>query len=75
LDPQGNLVVLHELTDEDEIKSLLGSNATLPPTGPKLKQKNPKGKKTGDSLQDFLGTPSTPTRKSSYSSKKSGKSG
>jgi hypothetical protein len=26
LDPQGNLMVLHELTDEDEIKTLSGTN-------------------------------------------------
>ncbi len=69
LDPQGNLVVLHELTDEEEIKNLLPKG----PIGPeKIKKppKNPKSKDKGDNLGTLMGSPTPPPKKSSY--KKSG---
>jgi hypothetical protein len=74
LDPQGNLVVLHELTDEEEIKNLLGTNngpVTQPTTKPRGTKKT---KETGDNIDSFLHT-QPPAKKSSYSSKKSGKGG
>jgi len=72
LDPQGNLVVLHQLTDEDEIKSL--SPSTDKGLGgtekPKKPSKGPKSKDKGNDLNTLMGTPTPPPKKPSY--KKSG---
>ncbi len=65
LDPQGNLVVLHELTDEDEIKSLSPSpDKGL--VGPKAPKPGPKTNKKdkGNGLDALMGPP-TP-KKPSY---------
>jgi len=70
LDPQGNLVVLHELTDEEEIKSLGGGPH---PDSDKKKKSNTKTKKSnsGDDLNKLM-SPPTPPPPAKKSSKKSG---
>ena len=55
LDSQGNLVVLHELTDEDEIESV-----TDPSRQDRETSKGPPQKDTGNGLSDLMGPPTPP---------------
>ena len=81
LDPQGNLVVLHELTDEDEIKNLSGTTNTQAHSEGILesggshggtKPKKPKtGKKDSNDLNTLMGSQGA-AKKAGKKSKTSG---